>query len=227
MGWLFGDSSDQKSVDAKNEIKRRYGSCCALCENLDINNMMASGWFSSAKYKCYKGWCTLTERNSCVKEISADPNYGRDFTKVYEMITGRRYFILTAICEILGISKENRLYQEIKALIETVREDENTQKEAISYDSVGPLLADKLRADEDRINICNFLLENYLTKIYIAIGYNNTTDAINIYKDMVKYLFLRYKNIDNYSELIESKRFEKVLCQVVLVKQKLMSNEQQ
>ncbi|MBQ8891259.1 MAG: hypothetical protein IJ068_00120 [Bacilli bacterium] len=208
MSWLFGDSSDKKSVDAKNEIKTRYGNCCALCENLDINNMMAGGWFSSTKYKCYKGWCTLTERNSCVKEISADPNYGRDFTKVYEMITGRKYYILTAICEILGISMDNRLFTEIKALIELVRDDESTIREAIGYDSFGPEIADMLRTDRERVELCNYLLNEYIIKVYSLIGLKNLDEAIKVYENMVRFLFFRYKNVDNYAEIIQAKRFE-------------------
>ena len=208
MGWLFGDSSDKRSVDAKNEIKRQYGSCCALCENLDINNKMSGGWFSSDKFKCYKGWCTLTERNSCVREISADPTYGRDFTKVYEMITGRRYFILTAICEIMGMSLDSRFYTEIKALIQLVRIDSETKKEAIGYDSFGPELANRLRCDENRVELANFLFNNYLIKVYCLVELKKMEEAIKVYKDMVEFLFIRYRDIDNYSTLIDKESFQ-------------------
>ena len=219
MGWF---SNPKEYYD---KVRMDYGRCCAACEGLCVNNNqldkddntnVISHFFSTEfKYKCgpKSGWLGreyryLSEQRECFRE-GRELWYKRDFEELYRRLKQeRRYFILTAICDILGMDRDNRIYKEVKALIDLVRSDETTQKEAIAYDSFGPEIAERLRQDPERVNICNYLLNNYLVQIYIHIGLNNTTEAINVYRNMVEYLFIRYRNMDNYSELINSSNFE-------------------
>lgn len=207
MGF-WGSSRETESLNAKNDIRREYGRCCALCEKLDLSNVLPSSW-GSDKYRCSRGyWCKLTESNSCCSEISADPRYGRDFTEVYRMIKGRRYFILTVICEVLGISEDYEFYQEIKTLIQLVRQDSTTEKEAVGYDTFGPEIAVNLLNDPNVVELCKSLLANYLTRAFILIKENKQEEAIQVYKDMVTFLFIRYRNAEDYSNLISGESFE-------------------
>lgn len=206
MGWLFSSSSFDTSKSMRCFNNELVG-LCGGCVYLNPKNF-TSGLFSGYSYKCTRtgGYCKWNER-SCSRVEWVDPERV-DCSERYKDFTGRKYFILTAICEILGISENNRLFQEIKTLIDLVRTDESTTKEAIGYNSFGPELANNLRHDEERVNISQYLLENYLIKIYSLIGLNNTSEAINTYKDMVMYLYMRYRNMDNYAELIDAKQFE-------------------
>jgi len=115
------------------------------------------------------------------------------------------YYILTAVCDILGISKDNAIYQEIMTLISLVREDVTTVNEANEYDTVGPVIADRLRNDLDNINISNFIFNNYLVNVYCLIKLNRTDEAIELYKNMVEFLMIRYRN----NELEDSNNLKK------------------
>ena len=220
MSWLFSDPKEYY-----DKVRYNYGRCCGACDGLKVNygeldagdnvNVISHFFSQEVKYKCgpNSGWLGkeyhfLSEQKSCFRE-GIRLWQKRDFEEIYKRLQEeRRYFILTAICDILGSSRENRLFREIKTLIDLVREDSETEKEAIGYDSFGPEIANKLRIDKDNVSICNFLVENYLKNIYISIGLNQQEEAINTYKDMVMYLYMRYRNIDNYNEIVDAKQFE-------------------
>ena len=121
----------------------------------------------------------------------------------YRLFTGRRYYILTAICDVLGIDYDNRLITEIRALIDIVRSDKTKTREAIGYEKYGEEIANMIRCDNNRVELCEYLLDNFIVKIYCYIGYNNLSEAITLYENMVKYLYYRYKNMDNYAEIIK------------------------
>ena len=196
------------------KIKSEFGECCAVCQYIDFNSF-DKGWRGEVKYKCDRTWSAkymfLTDHQSCYREkryIYYDRDYEMVYQKILEERKYYRYFILTAICEILGFSYDNRLFTEIKALIDLVRSDESTTREAIGYDSFGPEIADRLRMDPDRENLCNYLLNQYIIKVYSLIGFKKLDEAIKVYENMVRFLFYRYKNVDNYAEIIQAKRFE-------------------
>lgn len=207
MGWLFGDSSSFDTSKSMRCFNNELYGKCGGCDYMNPRNY-TSGLFSGYSYKCVnKGGYYHWDERACYNVSYVDPERV-DCCERYKDFTGRKYFILTAICEILGIDENNRLFQEIKTLIDLVRSDDETTREAISYDEFGPDIADKLRNDEERVNICEFLLKEYLIKIYSFIGLNNTSAAIEVYKNMVMYLYVRYRNMDNYRELINAKQFE-------------------
>ncbi len=207
MGWLFGSSS---SFDTSRSMKcfnnELYGKCGG-CNYMNPENY-TSGFFSGYSYKCTKkgGYYPWNDR-VCYSVDYVDPER-IDCVERYYNFTGRRYFILTAIFEILGFSLDNRMYIEIKSLIDSVREDETTKIEAIEYDIVGMDIANCLRKDEDKLELCNRLFENYILKLYCLVELNDIKSAIELYKNMVEYLYIRYRNRDNYQDLIEAKKFE-------------------
>ncbi len=164
---------------------------CGSCAHSTVSNQ---------KLECY-----CNERRATYKLSEPKCRYyikdnSRDYDFWREIYT---YYILTAIFDILGIDKNNKLYQNIMTLIQLVREDELTTKEAIGYDIFGAEVADKLRQDPNRVEISNYLLTSYLTKIYIAIEMNNQEEAINIYKQMVTELYNRYKGQEELNTILD------------------------
>ncbi len=120
----------------------------------------------------------------------------RDYAEVYRLMTGRRYYyILTAIFEILGIDPEtSAVYQSIKNLIRKVRQSDKNVKEAVHYDTYGEELAEALVRDTNATSICNKLLVDYLSLVYVMIKEGKEIEAINTYARMVNYLQIRYQN---------------------------------
>ncbi len=206
MGLFFSSSSFNKAKSIICFNNNLVGKC-ASCTYMNPKNYL-SGFFSGYKYHCVlKGGYYPWDDRPCRSLVEVDPEKV-DCAERYYNFTGRRYFILTAIFEILGFNLDNRMYTEIKSLIDSVREDEATKVDAIEYDIVGMDIANCLRNDENRIEVCNDLFKNYLIKIYSLVVLKQKEEAVTLYREMVKNLYIRYRNMDNYSELIDAKRLE-------------------
>lgn len=198
--------ADKYSIRCLNEHFLRTCGSCYLLNGAEAENRYGNG-------KAYCSYVSYAHRlnesaGNCRKyDGPVDPDR-RDYTKLYYNLTGRKYFILTVICEVLGISENHELYQEFKTLIQLVRNDSSTEKEAIAYNIFGLEISEKLIKDENAYNICSFLLTNYLSKAFILIKENKTEEAINVYKEMVKYLFIKYRKVENYSNIIKEETFQ-------------------
>lgn len=194
MGWLFGDSSFDKSKSSRcfyNELSGKCGSCAYMNPHNYI-----SGFFGGDKYKCVeRGSYYPWNDRVCSRLNEIDPEKV-DCVERYRIFTGRKYFILSVICEILNINTDSALYQNIKTLIDLVREDESTVLDAIEYNIVGAQIAYQIANDSDKENLCYYLFKEYLVKTYIFIQKNEEFKAIEIYKEMVKNLFYRYKKLE-------------------------------
>ena len=213
MGWLFSSSSfnTSKSMQCYNDKLAGY---CASCELLNPKNYV-SGMFSGYKYHCAKNNCYVKwDERACRRISEIDPERIDCVARYYDL-TGRRYFILTAIFEILGIPFENRIYTEIANMIQKARleaiqqEDIETQRNVIEYDIVGMDIANCLRNDPNKTEICGDIFNNELVKIYCLIETNKTDEAMLMYREMVKKLYIRYRSKEDYADLIDSKTFVK------------------
>lgn len=210
MGWLFGSSSSFDEAKSARAYRDYFVGKCGACTYLNPKDY-TSGIFSGYKYKClngqgYQPW----DSRRCSRYDDMPPDK-RDYAELYHTFTGRRYYyILTAICEVLGVSLESDLFKEIKTLIQLVRSDESTLKEAVGYHTFGEEIAENLVRDPNAVSICNFLLTNYLTKVYLLIKENKQEEAIEVYKQMVIYLYGRYQNQANCSTLISEEAFENI-----------------
>lgn len=180
---------------------------CGGCTYMNPRNY-TSGLFSGYTYKCTKqGGYYRYDSKACSKVMYVDPEKV-DCCERYKDFTGRKYFILSAISEILELDENNRLISTIKSLIDKVRSDETTFKEACFYDQFGPDIADCLRNDINKKEICQRLLHNDLVNIYCLISLGNEDEAIELYKNMVMNLYFKYRNQNNYNELINPFIFE-------------------
>ena len=202
MGWLFSSSSfnTAKSMECFNEKLVGY---CASCDKYNLKQSLSNNKRHCARINAYLRW----NEPACSRVSEIDPETVDCVARYYDL-TGRRYFILTAIFEILGIPFENRLYTKIAAMIQSSREDMTTRVDAIEYDIVGMDIANCLRNDADKTQICADLLNDDIVKIYCLIETNKTDEAMIMYREMVKKLYVRYRQKDDYAELIDAKTFE-------------------
>ncbi|MBQ8472461.1 MAG: hypothetical protein IJ501_03050 [Bacilli bacterium] len=198
--------ADKYSIRCLNEHFLRTCGSCVLLNSAEAEDKNGDGK-AYCSYVNYKHRLDEPIKNCRKYEGPLDPNK-RDYTKLYYNLHGKKYFILTVICEVLGISEDYEFYQEIKTLIQLVRQDSTTEKEAVGYDTFGPEIADNLLRDPNVIELCKSLLTNYLTRAFILIKENKQEEAIQVYKDMVTFLFIRYRNVENYSNLISGESFE-------------------
>ena len=101
------------------------------------------------------------------------------------------------------INENNKFFTQIGTLIDLVREDAETKGEATMYDLVGPEIAVRLYRENNRVEFCTYLMTNYLSKAFVAIADNRLEDAISIYEEMVKFLYVRYTRKDNLENIID------------------------
>ena len=203
MGWLFSSSSFDKSKSMECFNNKLVG-LCASCDKYNLSQCLSNNKRHCARINAYLKW----NEPACSRISAIDPEKVDCVARYYDL-TGRRYFILTAIFEILGIPFENRLYTEIASMIQASREDMTTRVDAIEYDIVGMDIANCLRNDSNKTEICGNLLNNDIVKIYCLIGTNKTDEAMLMYREMVKKLYVRYREKEDYAEIIDSKTFEK------------------
>ena len=168
---------------------------CGSCAHSSVSTSRLSCYCNKrrATYKLDEPKCRYYENNR-----SRNYDFWRD---IYT------YYVLTAICDILGIDKNNELYQEFVALIQLVRSDASMEKEAVAYNAFGPMIATFLYQDPNGVELCKNLLTTYLAKAFIAIKENRQEDAIRIYEDMIKFLFVRYRNVEDFSNIIDQNQF--------------------
>ena len=163
---------------------------CSGCIHLGTVRV-SGGMLTSTKYRCsvdHQGH--PRDGSRCNSFAPVNPQvvdcYDR-YRKYYN------YFILTAIYKALNMNENDDVFEQIKTLIECAREDESTKGYAFIYDNmVGEKIAECLASDPDRVNVAKDLFLNYINYIYVYIGTNNTDLAIQIYREMVIYLYNKY-----------------------------------
>ena len=165
--------------------------------------------FHSDKFSTHQGQCgscahssVSTSRLSCYcNKRRATYKLDEPKCRYYENDRSRNYDFWR------DIYKNNELYQEFVALIQLVRSDASMEKEAVAYNAFGPMIATSLYQDPNGVELCKNLLTTYLAKAFIAIKENRQEDAIRIYEDMVKFLFVRYRNVEDFSNIIDQNQF--------------------
>ena len=73
------------------------------------------------------------------------------------------------------------------------------------YDTVGPIISDKLYDDENAKSVAKTMLKFYIKPAIEAISENNTKVAINIYENMTLDL-MDYYNVDK--NILKSKNYK-------------------
>lgn len=125
--------------------------------------------------------------------------YGRkycDFSKRYEekdqKIYGCRGFvwakrsIITKVCEILGTNpvKYFQAFDDTKEILVVP----SCIDELIDYNTVGPVIANRIDQSEKRVQMAQNILDNYIEPAYKKCEEKDYQGAVSIYEKMVKVL---------------------------------------
>lgn len=169
-------------------------SYCAACtymgESADYNG----------KYWCErKGESRYASDSKCYSfcEAYSRSNYSRenmyDNSKSHLSSSSDGCYLTTAMCNILGFPDDNYYLQMLRTFRDTVlKQDFKYIPLLLSYDIIGPQIANQLINDENRTEIATNLFNNHITRAVTAIENNKTNDAINIYVAMTETLAQNY-----------------------------------
>lgn len=151
--------------------------CCADCAKLDLNDINKYGEF-------YCG-----ERNHYYP--------GGDSICGYFVERGGSNggcYLTTIVVECLGYGDYSSYLQTLRSFRDNVMKG-NKQYEPllVEYDTVGPVIANSIHSDAERLELSKKLMEQYIKPVCGLLGTKNYDEAVSLYKDMVFYLKNRYK----------------------------------
>lgn len=162
----------------------------------------SSGWFGG-DYTCIK------DPNN--KKIIGDDHYRRycrDYnyrecpTYRYEESSG--CFITTVLCNVLGLPDNHETLNTLRNFRDNILQKDESYKEILQvYDSIGPMVADKIMKDDNREEIALDLYKSSLLPIVEEVNNNNYNRAIKHYLYMTLFLVSDYNLRDTYNALKE------------------------
>lgn len=114
-----------------------------------------------------------------------------DYSKDHQSSSG--CFITTITCEILGMNDNNQYLNSLRKFRNNIlQKNKETIKILEEYDFIGPLIAEKLRNDPNRLKIAQSLLVNTIIPVAYNTEMGNYNEAIKKYLEMTKSLITRY-----------------------------------
>ena len=106
---------------------------------------------------------------------------------------GSGCFITTALCNILGYDDNHYYLKTLRNFRdEVLKNDRKYWSVLITYDLIGPVIAANLWQDNNKVEIAETLLNNYISKVTNAIEAKNYNKAIEIYTGMTEILIEKY-----------------------------------
>lgn len=155
-----------------------FDGCCGSCKHMNTND-----------YWHHKGNCYCTERRKYYNLTERKCSYYEyDPYKDYRDLNNR-WYIVSAICKILGLSDN---YECVSLLhnfrVNVLEKDTRYDDMLAEYDIVGPVIANLLKSDCESKELCKKLLQVYLIKVLELIKNGDNEEALNKYIDMVNLL---------------------------------------
>lgn len=121
-----------------------------------------------------------------------------------------RRVIVTKVCDILAIDKASLFstFDEVKecCLIQ------NEMDKLIDYNTIGPVISDRMDHDPDKEKMAKYILDNYIIPAEAYAKMGNFADAVSIYQRMIQILaFTYYVDTDNLKTEDNSIKYTKSL----------------
>ena len=162
------------------------------------------GLFSSLYYTCSitgneENLTDSEVRNYCMRnayDCSRYKQYGP---------SGGGCFITTVTCEILNKKDDEKVMNNLRMFRDNVlQENEKFHDVLKEYDTIGPIVADKLRNDENKEKISEILYEKVLTPISELVSNKEYDKAVEKYYLMTLLMINYYKLKHDYNSIKEN-----------------------
>ncbi len=183
-----------------------YEGYCAACTYMGENQNYGKYWCErKGEYrlacdpKCYS-FCEAYRRSNTAREnmyrVSQNSSSG--------------CYLTTIMCKLLDYPDSNYYLNTLRYFRDNVMQtNSNYLPLLMTYDTVGPQIADKLENDPNNKIIAITFFNNYITRAVVAIENGKNEEAIKIYTAMTSTLAEKYnirvRNIETNSEGIDPK----------------------
>lgn len=102
-------------------------------------------------------------------------------------------YITTVVCELLGYDDSCEVLEVLRHFRETVLKQDPVYLDLLlEYDQIGPIIADRLRNDNENKILAMDILRSFLIPCASSVKQNMNDEAVAIYKNMVQFLRLKY-----------------------------------
>ncbi len=136
--------------------------------------------------KCYS-FCEAYSRSNSARENMYSNSVSH---------SGGGCYITTMVCEILGYKDNNYYLQTLRNFRDNkMKPNINYIPLLMTYDVVGPKIANNLKYDYNNKDLANYFFDNYIVKSVEAIEENRDAEAIQLYTRMTN-LLINFYNID-------------------------------
>ncbi len=162
-----------------------------------------------------------TNRRSNYKEVSARMERCNEFTDIFNSKRGERrreelmrisrshgYYIVTAVCDILGLTHDNIYLDYFMYVRDVVMPNLAYGKEWIEdYEEFGPKIAEAINNAENKEEIAGRILNECLNPFVELMISGNVDTAIEVYQKMVESAKVGFGLVEEPKKLI---RFDKM-----------------
>lgn len=166
---------------------------CSDCAYMDTNIK------SNGKYRCDNSRSGYTEVSGTMSacNVFCDSLYSRrsssERNALYQASRDKGLWILTAIMDTLDLENKSAYLGEFEYLKNIMLPLINGGIDWIEeYDTFGPIIADKIRQEENSKQLCRNLFETYICPFHLSFIENNLDEAFTIYNNMFRALKLKY-----------------------------------
>ncbi len=155
-------------------------------------------------------YCTKMHRNVSLNERSCNTYFiKRDKNRPLDKKQGGNCYITTAVVDILGYEDNCETLETLRVFRDNyMKKQERYIPLLKDYDTVGPLISDKLWNDDNKEKVATLMLNVFIQESICAIKDKEYNAAINTYENMTYYL-MDYYNIDMDLLSYQSKSFER------------------
>lgn len=169
-------------------------SYCAACTYLGERADYSGKYWCSSKGenhyasdpKCYS-FCEAYSRSNSARENMYSNSASH---------SGGGCYITTMVCEILGYKDNNYYLQTLRNFRDNkMKPNINYIPLLMTYDVVGPKIANNLKYDYNNKDLANYFFDNYIVRSVEAIEENRDAEAIQLYTRMTN-LLINFYNID-------------------------------
>lgn len=174
---------------------------CSECTWLKIEGGDPKG----GKFWCrYQNW-TYADQQECGNFILARDRPPEVCESAERYSQDHRYYILTAICKILGMDHYNVHLNALKNLSDNYLSKCSVGRDLLGkYDIVGPIVASHIENSPYKLSIATTLLQNFIIPTTNCVEKNDFKGATRLYISMTERLMEYYK-----VDLFNDERIEK------------------
>lgn len=163
---------------------------CSECTYLDLDRGPDCGKFYCSKH--YERH--YADEKKCDDYCRAYSRSDRDIKNAEEISRDYRYYILTAICRILGMDHYNAHLKALKDLSDNYLSKCALGRDLLGkYDIVGPIVASYIENSSYKLSIATTLLQNFIIPTTNCVENNDFKGATRLYISMTERLMEYYK----------------------------------